>query len=105
LRDLVKAKEGTRDTALIREAAGQYSRVEVVEAEIDLSEARIRLAQAEGNQARLCALLEELVSLRQEQRRQTVAKVETGAILAEVLNQVDARLNEAKARLDEARSK
>jgi serine/threonine protein kinase len=105
LRDLVAAKEGTRDIAKIREAAGKYSRVEVVEAEIDLSEARIRLAEAEGNQALVCALLEELVKHRQEQRRMTEIMLEVGRTGPDVLNEVDARLKEAKARLEQARSK
>jgi hypothetical protein len=51
------------------------------------------------------ALLEELVTQRQEQRQLTAAKVEAGYSVPDVLNQVDARLNEAKARLNEARSK
>jgi hypothetical protein len=105
LREVVAAKEGSRDVAMVREAAGNYSRVEVVDAEIDLSEARIRLAQAEGNKAGVRSLLEELVSHRQEQRRLTVARVEAGRLVPDALNEVDARLNEAKARLDEARSK
>jgi hypothetical protein len=105
LRDLVAAKEGTRDTAKVREAAGQFSRGDVVEAEIDLTEARIRLAEAEGNQARVRALLEELVAQRQEQRQLTAVKVEVGFILDDVLKEVDARLAEAKARRDQARSK
>jgi hypothetical protein len=105
LRNLVVAKEGTRDTARNREAAGMYSRMEVVEAEIDLTEARIRLAEAEGKKARVCALLEELVTHRQEQRRLTQAKLEAGRTVPEVLNDVDARLNEAKARLAQARSR
>jgi hypothetical protein len=105
LRDLVAAKEGTRDLALAREAAGQYSRVEVVEAEIDLTEARIRLAQAEGNKAQVRAGLEGLVTLRREQRQLTELTVEAGRALPGVLKEVDARLTEAKARLDQARSK
>jgi hypothetical protein len=105
LRDLVAAKEGTRDTAKAREAAGQFSRGDVVEAEIDLTEARIRLAEAEGNPARVRALLEELVAQRQEQRQLTAVKVEVGFILDDVLKEVDARLAEAKARRDQARSK
>src|SRR5262249_38263289 len=80
LHDVVVAKEGTRDVARIRYDAGQYSRVEVVEAEIDLTEARIQLAVAEGNPAGRRALLQELVTLRQEQRDLTEAKVEAGRV-------------------------
>src|SRR5262249_60652474 len=78
LRELVAAKEGIRDTATIREAAGKYSKVEVVEAEIDLSEARIQLAVAEGNAAERRALLEQLVTQRQGHRRPAEAKVGAG---------------------------
>src|SRR5262249_58816725 len=105
LRDRVVAKEGTRDIAKIRCEEGQYSRVEVVDAEIDLTEARIRLAQAEGNKAGVRALLQELVTHRQEQRRLTVAKVEAGAILAAVLDEGGARPTDAKARLRQGASK
>src|SRR5262245_47037788 len=73
LRDKVAAMQGTRDTAVVRMDAGQFSRVEVVDAEIDLSEARIRLAEVEGNKAAVCALLEQLVAQRQEQRQLTEA--------------------------------
>jgi outer membrane protein TolC len=79
--------------------------MEVVDAEIDLTEARIRLAEAERNNAGVCALLEELVTQRQEQRRLTEAQVEAGIVVADVLDQADARLADAKARLAQARSK
>jgi hypothetical protein len=105
LRDLVAAKEGTRDKAVAGFAAAAVARMEVLDAEIDLTEARIRLAEAEHNQAGVCALLEELVNQRQEERRLTKAQLEAGRVVADVLNQVDARLADAKARLAQARSK
>jgi serine/threonine protein kinase len=75
LRDLVVAKEGTRNTVTSRFAAANATRMEVVDADIDLTEARIRLAEAERNKEGVCALLEELVTHRQEQRRLTQAMV------------------------------
>src|SRR5581483_2916210 len=51
LRDLVAAKERYLGVARARYEAGMVSRVELVDAEIDLTEARIRLAEAEGDQA------------------------------------------------------
>jgi serine/threonine protein kinase len=105
LRELVAAKEGNRDMARVRCEAGLYSRVEVVDAEIDLTEARIRLAQVEGNKAAMLALLKELVTQRQEQRELVEIKVEAGRAGVDALNEVDARLNDAKARLAEAQSK
>jgi serine/threonine protein kinase len=105
LRDLVAAKKAIRDTALARLAAGRYSGLEVAEAEIDLTEARLRLAEMEGNRAELHALLQQLVTQRQEQRRLTELQVKAGRSLPDVLSEVDARLNETKARLEQARSK
>jgi serine/threonine protein kinase len=105
LRHLVAAKEAALNTATTRFTAAAASRMEVVNAVIDLTEARIRLAQAEGNKAAARALLEALVTRRQEERRLTEAQVKAGFILADVLSQVDARLADAKARLAQARSK
>jgi serine/threonine protein kinase len=105
LRDLVVAKKGTRDKAVAGFAAAAVSRMEVLDAEIDLTEARIRLAEAERDKARVCTLLEELVTRRQEERGLTESYVEAGRAVADVLNQVDARLADARARLAQARSK
>jgi hypothetical protein len=105
LRHLVAAKEAALGTATTRFDAAAASRMEVVNAVIDLTEARIRLAQAEGNKAAVRALLEALVTRRQEERRLTEAQVKAGFIVADVLSRVDARLADAKARLAQARSK
>src|SRR5262249_27353897 len=75
LRDVVMAKERTRDTVKKQFAAARVSQTEVADAEIDLLEARIRLAEAERNKAGVCALLEDLVTQRQEQRRLTELRV------------------------------
>jgi hypothetical protein len=79
--------------------------VEVVDAEIALTEARIRLAQAEANPARVRALLEELVPQWQQQRQLAQARVEAGASVPDILIEIDAHLIEAKARLEQARAK
>jgi hypothetical protein len=105
LRDLVVAKEGIRDKAVAGFAAASVARMEVLDAEIDLIEARIRLAEAERNKGSVCALLEELMSQRQEQRRLTEALVKAHAAPADDLKQADARLADARARLAQARSK
>jgi serine/threonine protein kinase len=105
LRDLVVAKEGTRNMVTARFAAANASRMEVLDAEIDLIEARIRLAEAERNKEGVCSLLEELVTHRLEQRRLTAAMVKARAAAAEDLRQADARLADAKARLAQVRSK
>jgi hypothetical protein len=105
LRDQMASKERILETAKIKEQAGSYSRVEVVEAEIALTEARTRLAEAEENQERVCKLMEDLLTQLQDQRRLTAAKVEAGRELQEALNEVDARITEVKNHLDRARSK
>jgi hypothetical protein len=102
LRDLVVAKEGARDKAVARFAAA--SRMEVLGTEIDLTEARIRLAEAERNKDGVCTLLEELVTQRQEAQRLTKAQVEAGYVAPSVLKDVYARVADARARLAQARS-
>jgi serine/threonine protein kinase len=104
LRDLVAAKKGTRDKAAAGFAAGAVAPMDVLDAEINLTEARIRLAEAEHNKAGVRALLEGLVTIRQEERPLTKTYVEAGRAVADVLNQVDARLADARARLAQARS-
>jgi serine/threonine protein kinase len=104
LRDQLAAKERILETAKIKEEAGSYSRVEVVEAEIALTEARTRLAEAEENQERVCKLMEDLLTQLEDQRRLTAAKVEAGRDIQQALVEVDARITEAKNRLNRARS-
>jgi hypothetical protein len=104
-RDLVVAKQGIRDKAVANLAAGSASRLDLLDAEIDLTEARIRLAEAERNEAGARALLEQLVTQWQEQRQLTEFSVQVGHSAPDVLNQVDARLADARARLAQARSK
>jgi hypothetical protein len=103
LRDLVAAKERIRNTVQTRVEAGSAARPELVAAEIDLIEARIRLAEAEGDRAAVVARLEELVTLRQEERYLTGLLVEAGREPADALNRADARLADAKARLARVR--
>jgi hypothetical protein len=105
LRDLVAAKQATRDRAAAGFAAATVSRMDVLEAEIDLTEARIRVAEAEHDKTGTCARLEELVTQRQEERRLTEIHVEAGHAAPDVLNQADARLADARARLAQARAK
>jgi hypothetical protein len=104
LRDLVAAKERTRDTVKLRVEAGKDSPLDLVAAEVELVEARIRLAQAEADKAGVVSLLEKLVAQRQEQRRLTQIRVEEGIDAPALLDDTDARVADAKARLEKARA-
>src|SRR5262249_29148641 len=104
LRALVAAKERSVETTRAQVDAGRLSKMDLVTTEIDLTEARIRLAQAERNPEAVLALLKELVAHRQEERKMTAVLVEVGRNLPEELSKVDALLAEAKARLAQARS-
>jgi outer membrane protein TolC len=102
LRDLVAAKERYLGVARARYEAGMANKGELVDAEIDLTEARIRLAEAEGDQAGIVARLQQLVDQRREARDLTAQLVEVGRVLHDALDQADARLADAKARLARA---
>jgi hypothetical protein len=71
-------------------------------AEVELTEARIKLAEYEAKPATF-ALLETLVKLRQEERALIALRVEVGFDRQDALNQADARLADAQARLARVR--
>jgi serine/threonine protein kinase len=99
LGEVVSAKERSLKHAQEQFAAGQMSRLQVIAVEVDLVEARIRLTETEHNKPGMIGHLEALVKLRQEERAQTVLRVQAGHILADEIAKVDALLAEAKARL------
>jgi Tol biopolymer transport system component len=104
LRDLVAAKERSLKTAQGRFDSKVGTRLEVLAAEIDHLEARIRLAEAERQNAAVLALLKDLVAERQEVRRLLAQMVKKGVATPDELNHADARLAEASARLAQANS-
>jgi uncharacterized protein (TIGR03067 family) len=104
LRDLVAAKERTFTTTELRFEAGQVSPVDRLLARIELSEARARLAEAEGDRAAMLERLKELVTFRDEERRLISVLVEAGRAARGELDQADARVAEAKTRLAQAQS-
>ncbi|HEX4592364.1 MAG TPA: protein kinase [Gemmataceae bacterium] len=104
LRNLVAAKERTFETTDARFAAGQVSAFEKTLAQIELTEARARLAEAEGDRATMLARLKELVAFREEERRFVSILVEVGRAAHGELDQADARVAEAKTRLAQAQS-
>jgi uncharacterized protein (TIGR03067 family) len=104
LRDLVAAKERTFKTTELRFEAGQVSPVDRLLARIELSEARARLAEAEGDRTAMLERLKELVTYREEERRLVSILVEAGRAARGELDQADASVAEAKTRLAQAQS-
>ncbi|MCI0703573.1 MAG: protein kinase [Planctomycetia bacterium] len=99
LRDAVEAKERVRDTVKTRFDVGTANKIELLAAEADLTEARIKFAEAEGDQPAGIVRLAELVKFRQEERDLIKLRVDLGKDAPVVLNQADFRLAQAKARL------
>ncbi len=99
LRDLVAAKGRALDMVRIRFAAGHANALDKALAEIELIEARVRLAEAEDDRAAVVSLLQDLVARREDERRFIAAVVEVGRAPPDDLDRADARLAEAKARL------
>jgi hypothetical protein len=104
LRDLVAAKDRFLTVTIERVKAGKASQMDQVLAEIDLTEARVRLAGAEGGDAAVVTLLQDLVTQREEERRLTAIMVEAGVAPPDDLHSADGRLADAKARLGQAKS-
>jgi formylglycine-generating enzyme required for sulfatase activity len=104
LRDVVSAKEKNLDAAKARFAAGAVPRQEVIAAEVEVVEARVKLAAEEGDKAAVAHHLAELVTLRKEERDLASLLVQLGREPIKSLNDADARLAEAKARLAKARA-
>jgi formylglycine-generating enzyme required for sulfatase activity/serine/threonine protein kinase len=102
LRELVAAQVRNRDAAQASFEAGQVPRLDVVAAEVELSEAHIRLAEAEGTPAGAIAHLQELVKLRTEERKLVEMQVKAGISTPSALSAAEARLADAKARLAKA---
>jgi formylglycine-generating enzyme required for sulfatase activity len=105
LRNVVRTKERSRDLTQARVDADMAGRLELVVSQCDLAEARIRLAQAERDNATLIAELHSLVTLREEERQLTSLRVEHRVDPPDLLNQVDARVAEAKSRLAQAQGR
>ena len=77
--------------------------MEALAAEIELTEAQIRLAEAEQQKPEVLALLKDLVAKRQAERDLISRLVERGVATHDELNQADARLADAQARLATAK--
>ena len=102
LRDLVSAKERSRDDVKIRFNEGTVPPLALTAADTELLEARIRLAEVEGMPAAVVSLLKELVTKLVEQRGFLKDLVDGGAVVPAALTDADAKVADAKARLAEA---
>ena len=104
LRDLVAAKERQLEVVKADVAAGKVRNVAATIAEIDVLEARIRLAEGERQTATVIALLEQLLAKREEEKTQTAALVTAGHEDPEALAKVTVHITIVNARLAKARS-
>ncbi len=99
LRDAVAAKGRALEYVKKRFEGGLASKLDALVAEAEWTEARIKLAEAEGDKPAVIERLEELVKQRSEERELVAFRVELGADRRELLDHADARLAEAKSRL------
>ena len=102
LRDAVAAKMRAWEKVQVRFDLGIANKIELLAAAADLTESRIKLAEAEGDAPAVVSRLEELVKQHQEARDLIAIRVEVGAERQELLDHADARLADAKARLAKA---
>jgi hypothetical protein len=102
LRELVAARERSRDAVKVQFDEGKAAAQELTAAEAELLEARIRLAETEGSPAEVVSLLKELVAKRTEHRGLVQARVDAGIEVPAVLSPVDGQIADAKARLAKA---
>jgi outer membrane protein TolC len=104
LRDLVAAKGRAQEVTRLRFEAGHANALDHALAKIELIEARVRLAEAEGDRAAVVPLREDLVARREEERQFIATLVEVGRAPPDDLDRAVARVADAKARLASARS-
>jgi len=104
LRELVAAKQRERDIVKMRFDAGRVNPLDMQSVEVELTMARLRLAEAERDQTAIVARLEDLVVQRTEERRIIAVRVEVGAAEADAVDRADGRLAEARAQLAKVRS-
>ncbi len=99
------AKQKSLDTAKARYKAGTESHLEVTIAELEVIEAKIQLAEAEGNSGNVAKLADEAVTKFQAKRDFVAAQVADGRVPADSVNAIDAEIADAKVRQAKAREK
>jgi hypothetical protein len=97
-------KEQIRSTTKILVEGGKASARELVTVDVEVTEARVQLAEAEGDPTAVVARLQDLVKYREEERKLVAVTVEVGREAQSALDAVDAKLSEVKARLAKAQS-
>ena len=102
LRELVAARQQSAATVKVQFDEGKVTAQELTAVEVEVLEARIRLAEAESSPAAVVELLKELVAKLTEQRRLVQQRVENGFEPPAALTDADAAVADAKARLAKA---
>ena len=97
LRDLVSAKEASLEAVKADVAAGKLRIVAATIAEIEVIEARIRVAEEERDNSSVILLLEQLLAKREEEKTQIASLVTAGHENAETLARVTVQITIAKA--------
>ncbi len=101
-RAVVVEKELFRDQMQQRHDAGTASALELIDTEIELSEATAHLNRVEGKTMGVLAALTNLVSLREREHALIAELVTAGVRINSDLLQADARLRDVRGRLDSA---
>jgi hypothetical protein len=104
LRDLVAARQRSLDAVKVRFEEGTVTPQAVKAAEVELLEARIRLAEAESTPSRAVELLTELVARLMEHRALVKERVDAGIEVPAALADADAKVADAQARLAKAKA-
>ena len=104
LRALAVAKERQFEAVKADVAAGKVRSVDATRAEIEVIEARIRVAEEEHVSATIIALLEQLLAKREEEKTQIEPLVTSGVEDPEALARVTVQITIARVRLNKAKS-
>jgi serine/threonine protein kinase len=102
LRELIVTKEAVREEVKALHQAGTKTELDLIYPEIDLCEARIQLAKAEGDDVAYAALLKRFVALRVQERSMVDAHVAAGKLQPDELERADSSLVDARGRLAKA---
>jgi serine/threonine protein kinase len=102
LRDVVAAKERSLAAVKAQHAEGRVPPLSVKDAQVEMIESQIRLAEAEGDRGAVIARLRELVATIMEQQELIQKRIDAGIEPTSALNEVAARLGDALARLAKA---
>jgi hypothetical protein len=107
LEQIIQASEKQLKLAQEENRVGRASRDDVAEAEIQLLDARVQLAEIQGGQAvsrdETLGMCEKIVQFRQERYQSAQAKHNKGIVNLGAVQEAEKRLSEAKTRLAQRR--